>query len=75
MADDQGPISEIPQAYYEGIKQKFAEARDLRLKYRPEGTQQYISDLVGPLAEYTVDPHSAEVAPRAPITDHSIARL
>jgi hypothetical protein len=23
MADDQGPISEIPQAYYEGIKQKF----------------------------------------------------
>src|SRR5271170_5230314 len=69
MADDQGPISEIPQAYYEGIKQKFAEARDLRLKYRPEGTQQYISDLVGPLAEYTVDPHSAEVAPRAPITD------
>ncbi len=51
MADDQGPISEIPQAYYEGIKQKFAEARDLRLKYRPQGTTQYTSDLTGALAE------------------------
>ena len=27
-----------PQEYYERIKQKFAEERDLRLKYRPEGT-------------------------------------
>ena len=27
------------QEYYEEIKQKFAEERDLRLKYRPEGTQ------------------------------------
>jgi hypothetical protein len=26
-----------PQEYYDEIKQKFAEARDLRLSYRPEG--------------------------------------
>jgi cation diffusion facilitator CzcD-associated flavoprotein CzcO len=69
MADDQGPISEIPQAYYDGIKAKFAEARDLRLKYRPEGTSQYISDLTGPLAGYTTDPHAEEIPPRDPITD------
>ncbi len=69
MADDQGPISEIPQAYYDGIKAKFAEARDLRLKYRPEGTSQYISDLTGPLAGYTSDPHAEEIPPRDPITD------
>src|SRR5580700_9196088 len=69
MADDQGPISEIPQAYYEGIKAKFAEARDIRLKYRPEGTRQYISDLTGVLADYAKDPHAEEIAPRAPITD------
>jgi cation diffusion facilitator CzcD-associated flavoprotein CzcO len=69
MADDQGPVSEIPQAYYDGIKAKFAEARDLRLKYRPEGGAQYISDLTGVLAGYTTDPHAAEVAPREPITD------
>ena len=69
MADDQGPISDIPQTYYDGIKDKFAEARDLRLKYRPEGTSQYMSDLTGPLADYAKDPHSDEVAPRDPITD------
>ena len=34
-----------PQQYYEHIKQKFAEERDLRLSYRPEGTKQYTSDL------------------------------
>jgi len=33
------------QDYYEAIKEKFAEERDLRLKYRPEGTAQYTSDL------------------------------
>ena len=29
-----------PQEYYDEIKQKFAEARDLRLSYRPEGRSQ-----------------------------------
>ena len=69
MADDQGLVSEIPQAYYDGIKAKFAEARDIRLKYRPEGTSQYLSDLTGVLADYAKDPHAEEIAPREPITD------
>jgi hypothetical protein len=41
-----------PQDYYDRIKQKFAEERDLRLHYRPEGTAQYTSDLTGALAQY-----------------------
>ena len=35
---------------YDAIKEKFAEARDTRLKYRPQGTSQYTSDLTGDLA-------------------------
>ena len=46
-----------PQDYYESIKQKFAEERDLRLYYRPEGTAQYTSDLAGALAKYEGDPY------------------
>jgi cation diffusion facilitator CzcD-associated flavoprotein CzcO len=59
------------QTYYDGIKTRFAEARDLRLKYRPEGTAQYTSDLSGALARYASDPYAEAVAaePRAPITD------
>src|SRR5881397_1613428 len=56
-----------PQEYYERIKQKFAEERDLRLKYRPEGTAQYTSDLTGALEKYEVDPNGSEITPRAPI--------
>jgi len=29
------PREERPQEYYEDIKQRFAEERDLRLSYRP----------------------------------------
>src|SRR5208337_1892534 len=58
-----------PQEYYESIKQKFAEERDLRLKYRPEGTTQYTSDLSGELAKYEVDPYGGEIKPREPIND------
>ena len=39
-----------PQAYYDGIKARFAEERDLRLGYRPEGPAQFTSDLPGALA-------------------------
>ena len=53
---------DMPQSYYDSIKARFAEARDLRLKYRPEGTAQYTSDLTGELAKYAIDPH-AEPAP------------
>jgi len=58
-----------PQEFYEAIKQKFAEERDLRLKYRPEGTSQYTSDLTGELAKYEIDPYGGELKPRDPIND------
>src|SRR4051812_39673675 len=56
-------------AYYEAIKRKFAEERDLRLAYRPEGTAQFTSDLTGALARYEVDPYSDALEPREPIDD------
>ena len=58
-----------PQSYYDAIKQKFAEERDLRLDYRPEGTQQYTSDLTGSFARYETDPYGGEIVPREPIND------
>jgi cation diffusion facilitator CzcD-associated flavoprotein CzcO len=57
------------QDYYDAIKEKFAQERDLRLKYRPEGTAQYTSDLTGALAKYETDPYADGAAPRAPISD------
>ena len=59
-----------PQSYYDEIKDRFAQARDLRLKYRPQGTSQYTSDLSGALAKYAIDPYAegAEGA-REPIND------
>jgi len=56
-------------AYYDAIKRRFAEERDLRLAYRPQGTQQFTSELDGQLARYARDPYGGEVAPRAPIRD------
>ncbi len=61
--------SDRPQEYYEQIKKKFAEERDLRLSYRPEGTAQYTSDLSGELAKYEIDPYGGEIKPREPIND------
>jgi cation diffusion facilitator CzcD-associated flavoprotein CzcO len=58
-----------PQGWYEAIKEKFAKERDLRLKYRPEGTAQYTSDLTGALAKYEIDPHADGGGARAPIDD------
>ena len=58
-----------PQAYYEAIKQKFAEERNLRLNYRPEGTAQYTSDLTDGLAHYEEDPYGGAIIPREPIND------
>ena len=58
-----------PQDYYDRIKARFAEERDLRVAYRPEGTGQYTSDLDGPLSRYAIDPYVAG-ADRAPINDH-----
>lgn len=61
--------SSKPQTYYETIKQKFAEERDLRLGYRPEGTKQYTSDLAGSLSKYEIDPYGGEITSRDPIKD------
>ncbi len=61
--------TEKPQEFYDEVKQKFAEARDLRLSYRPEGQKQYTSDLTGELAKYEVDPWVETVIERAPIND------
>lgn len=57
------------QDQYDRIKQRFAEARDLRLKYRPEGMSQYTSDLIGDLAKYEIDPHAHDGGDRPPISD------
>ncbi len=65
------PANEKPQEYYDAIKQKFAEERDLRLKYKPSGTNEYIYDLEGnqALARYEIDTYGGEIKPRAAITD------
>ena len=54
MAKDQ-----TDQEYYDRIKAKFASERDLRLGYRPEGTDQYISDFSGAKQKYGVDPYAS----------------
>jgi cation diffusion facilitator CzcD-associated flavoprotein CzcO len=59
-----------PQEYYDRIKERFAEQRDVRLGYRPEGTAQFTSELEGALSNYAVDPHAADIEPRAPLRDH-----
>ena len=58
-----------PQSYYDEIKRRFAEERDLRLKYRPEGTSQYTSDFEGELARFGDDPYGGDFKPRAALTD------
>ena len=63
------PRVEQPPEYYEEIKRKFAEARDLRLSFRPEGTAQYQTNLTGELARYESDPYGGEVVEREPIND------
>ncbi|MEJ0066483.1 MAG: NAD(P)/FAD-dependent oxidoreductase [Caulobacteraceae bacterium] len=60
---------DMPQSYYDSIKARFADARDLRLKYRPQGTAQYTSDFSGDLAKYAIDPHAEPAPDRAPIDD------
>ncbi len=39
------------QEFYDSVKQKYAEERDLRLKYRPKGPSQYTSELTGSAGE------------------------
>ncbi|MFK7913815.1 MAG: flavin-containing monooxygenase [Pseudomonadales bacterium] len=58
-----------PQSYYDEIKARFAQERDLRLDYRPEGTEQFTSDFSGDLARYGTDPYAGERIEREPIDD------
>ena len=57
-----------PQEYYDDIKAKFAEERDLRLEYRPPGTENY-RDLDGAMADLARDPYADDWVERAPIDD------
>ena len=68
-AFDPDYVSEKPQSYYDEIKRKFAEERDLRLKYRPEGTSQYTSDFEGELARFGEDPYGGDRKPRPALND------
>jgi len=58
-----------PQSYYDDIKARFAEERDLRLSYRPPGTQIYTSEFVGDFARYEEDPYATERVERPPVRD------
>ena len=60
---------ERPQSYYDEIKEKFSEQREVRLKYRPPGTEQFTSEFEGDLAKYAVDPYEDEIVDREPIND------
>ena len=59
-----------PQEFYDAIKAKFAEERDKRLNYRPDGLSQYVSDFEGELAKYETDPWAEEQIARDPVEDH-----
>ncbi|HBD11211.1 MAG TPA: hypothetical protein DCZ13_03635, partial [Porticoccaceae bacterium] len=65
------PLSEEshPQEYYDAIKKRFAEERDIRLNYRPEGSGQYDQDLAGDLEKYDDDPYAEAFIQREPLDD------
>ena len=67
--DPVGKSKQRPQEYYDKIKQKFAEERDLRLKYRPEGTKQFNSQFDGGLTRFGEDSYNREVKQRDTLTD------
>ncbi len=57
------------QEFYDSVKRKYAEERDLRLKFRPHGLSEYTSELTGALAKYEVDTYAEAVKPREPLND------
>ena len=57
------------QEYYDRIKEKFSDERVLRLDFRPQGTEQFTSELTGALGKYAIDPYADEVSPRPPLND------
>ncbi|MEM7092112.1 MAG: NAD(P)/FAD-dependent oxidoreductase [Actinomycetota bacterium] len=58
-----------PQEYYDAIKAKYADERELRLGYRPPGSTFYQA-AEGQFAHYETDPYADEVPERAPVKDH-----
>ena len=66
-----GVTGDHPQDYYDEIKQRFAEERDLRLAYWPEGTAQFTSELTGDFARYAADPYVEDVIRAIPSTTRS----
>jgi cation diffusion facilitator CzcD-associated flavoprotein CzcO len=62
-------VPQHSQDYYDEIKDKFKQERDIRVEYRPEGTAQYTSELVGDLEKYAIDPFAEEEVSRDPIND------
>jgi cation diffusion facilitator CzcD-associated flavoprotein CzcO len=69
-AFDPTQATEKPQEFYDAIKAKFAEERDKRLNYRPDGLSQYVSDFEGELAKYETDPWAEKIIERDPVEDH-----
>ena len=61
--------NENPNPITTTSSESFGEERDLRLAYRPEGTQQFTSELEGALAHYAVDPYAEAAEAREPIRD------
>ena len=57
------------QEYYDEIKRKFAEERDLRLAYRPEGTAQFHGPRRRRWRTTRSTPTAASSSPREPIND------
>jgi hypothetical protein len=57
------------QDFYDNVKRKFAEERDFRLKYRPNGLSQYTYELTGELAKYEIDTYAEAPKPREAIND------
>ena len=51
------------------MNEKFASERDLRLGYRPQGTEQYTSDFSGTNQKYGVDPYVSDANARDAIND------
>ena len=62
-------MAQKPDAYYEDIKRKFAEERDVRLQHRPQGRQQYTTDYGNGSDDYAIDPYAVNTADRVPIND------
>jgi cation diffusion facilitator CzcD-associated flavoprotein CzcO len=70
-AFDPTVATDKPQEFYDEIKAKFAEERDKRLNFRPQGQSQYTSELTGELAKYETDPWAEEKIQREPVEEFS----